>query len=156
MTRAKTESVPEVPEYPAWWDWDSDGKSIEGAFVRAGTGYTQMGPRPFVVLDHEGDERTVWLHHDVLRNLFAREVHRRPDKMIHRDETVRIWQLEARESQSNAGRSYTDYRVEFPEGPESTQVDIFGPPPEGSSQPQPETEGTAVGSGVSGDDIPFA
>ena len=146
----------EAPEFPSWWDWDPDGKSIEGAFVRAGTGYTAMGPRPFVVLELDGGERTVWLHHDVLRNQFAREVHRRPDKMIHRGETVRIWQLEPRESQSNAGRSYTDYRVEFPEGPELTQTDIFGAPPEGPSQPLPEAEGTAVGGGVSGDDIPFA
>ena len=62
--------------------------------MRAGTGYTAMGPRPFVVLELDGTERTVWLHHDVLRNQFAREVHRRPDKMIHRGELVRIWQLE--------------------------------------------------------------
>ena len=105
------------------------------------------------MLDVDGVERTVWLHHDVLRNQFAREVHRRPDKMIHRGETVRIWQLEPRESQSNAGRSYTNYRVEFPEGPESTQADIFGAPPEASTAAG--GRGAAVGGGLPDDDIPF-
>ena len=153
MTTPKTTPPPEAPEFPSWWDWDEDGKSIEGTFVRAGTGYTQMGPRPFVVLDVGGTERTVWMHHEVLRSVFAREVHRRPDKMIHRGEVVRIWQLEPRESQSNQGRSYTDYRAEFPEGPESTQADIFGAPPEASPEPQPETG--AVGGGVPDDGVPF-
>ena len=68
----------ETSEYPAWWDWDDDkdGDTIEGRFVRAGRGFTANGDRPFVVLDVEGTERTVWLHHGVLQNIFAREVHR--------------------------------------------------------------------------------
>jgi hypothetical protein len=151
MTTPKTAPPPEAPEYPAWWSFDEDGKAIEGTFVRAGSGYTQNGPRPFVVLDVDVSSAPSVLHHDVLRNQFAREVHRRPDKTIHRGETIRIWQLEPRESQSNAGRAYTDYRTEFPEGPESTQADIFGAPPEAS--PQPETQ--AVGGGVPDNDIPF-
>jgi hypothetical protein len=51
MTTPKTAPPPEAPEYPAWWSFDEDGKAIEGTFVRAGSGYTQNGPRPFVVLD---------------------------------------------------------------------------------------------------------
>jgi hypothetical protein len=153
MAGTKATPTPDAPEYPSWWDWDKDGKSTEGAFVRAGTGYTQMGPRPFVVLDVDSVERTVWLHHEVLRNWFSREVHRRPDRTIHAGETIRIWQLEPRESQSNAGRAYTDYRVEFPDGPELSQADIFGAPPE---DPRQELEHTAVGGGVPDNDIPFA
>ena len=150
MTRTKTAPPPEAPEYPRWWDWDEDGLLVEGTFVRAGTGYTQMGQRPFVVLNVEGVDRTVWLHHEVLRNQFAREVHRRPDRTIHVGETVRIWQLEPRESMSNAGRSYTDYRVEFPDGPEATQADIFGMPPEAAVVEHPSGDGAPVD-----DDIPY-
>ena len=52
----KTKTTPEAPEFPSWWDFDSDGKMIEGAFVRAGQGYTAMGQRAFVVLSVEGVE----------------------------------------------------------------------------------------------------
>jgi hypothetical protein len=147
MPRTKTTAPPEVSDYPSWWDWEEDGKLVEGAFVRAGTGYTVNGTRPFVVLDVEGTERTIWLHHEVLRNQFAREVQRRPDRTIPAGEWVRIRQLEPRESQTNAGRSYTNYRTDFPEGPEATQADIFGTPPEASAPEQPEVPVD--------DDVPF-
>ena len=57
-------------------------------------GFTKNGERPFVVLDVDGAERTVWLHHDVLRSAFAREVRRRPDERnprrgAHRDPPAR-------------------------------------------------------------------
>ena len=101
MPASKTADAPRRPSIPTWWDWDEDGKSIEGAFVRAGTGFTQMGPRPFVVLELDGVERTVWLHHEVLRNQFAREVHRRPDKTIH------VGERSGSGSSSRASRSRT-------------------------------------------------
>ncbi len=151
---ASQSKSPEASEYPRFWDWDEDGKSVEGMFLRANVGYTANGPRPFVVLDVDGDERTIWLLHDVLRNQFAREVHRRPNKAIDVGETIRIHQLEPRESQTNAGRAYTNYRTEFPQGPATTQVDVFGLPPEAS--PPPEFEDAAVGGGVLDADIPFA
>ena len=71
MPARKTVETPETSDFPSWWDWDEDGKFVEGAFVRAGTGFTQMGPRPFVVLYIEGVEKTIWLHHSVLKNQFA-------------------------------------------------------------------------------------
>ena len=79
--------------------------------------------------------RTVWLHHDVLLKQFAREVHRRPDKTIHAGEQVRIWQLDERES--NAGRTYVDYRVQFPDGPEAAAEGNEGSPLAGESDDPP-------------------
>jgi hypothetical protein len=143
---------PEAPDYPRWWDFDEDG-AADGSFLRMGRGYTANGEKPFVVLRIDDTERTVWLLHDVLRNQFAREVHRRPDKTIHVGEQVRVWKLEPRESKSNVGRSYTDYRVEFPDGPESTQADLIGPPPE--TEQQTEAESVAGKGGGPGDEIPF-
>ena len=150
---AETRAAAEAPEYPAWWDFGRGRQGVEGAFVRAAQGYTQNGPRPFVVLDVDGIERTVWLHHEVLRNKFAREVHRRPDKTIHVGETIRIWQLEPRESQSNAG-ARTGLPGRVPRGSRADPDRHLGPPPE-ASQPQPEAEG-ARGGGMPDDDIPFA
>ena len=83
----------------------------------------------------------------------AREVHRRSDKTIHAGERVKIRKLEPRESKSNAGRSYTDYRSTFLDGPESSQADILGPPPEATAEPQPQAESTVDPD--AGHDIPF-
>ena len=140
------------PERPEWWDFDTDGAHLEGTFVTLGRGFTAMGERPFCVLEVEGTARTLWLHNEVLRNSFVREVHRRPDHAIHVGETVRVWRLDERESGS--GRKYIDYRVEFPDAPELSQVDLLGPLPPGD---EPELKPTAEGGGGGGSDsdIPF-
>lgn len=153
MTK-RTPTAPEAPEYPQWWDWDENGNTASGTFVRAGRGYTQHGDRPFVVLEIDGEERTVWLHQDVLRNLFAREVQRRPDKRIAAGERITLWRLNERTSGN--GRTYIDFRGAFPDSPEVTQSDIFGPPPESRSDDKPATEEQADATAGSGDgDIPF-
>lgn len=155
MAQSKTASPPEASDYPRYWDFDEDGIEVEGPFVRMGRGYTANGEKPFVVLEIDDTERTIWLLHDVLRNQFAREVYRRPDKTIHAGENVRIRQLEERESKSNVGRSYKNYRTDFLDGPVLAQTDIIGPPPEPTSEPQTEVESTATNGGGAADDIPF-
>ena len=152
MPAKTTDRTSEDSDYPSWWDFDKDGEELEGAFLRAGQGFTQNGPRPFVVLDVDGTKRTLWLHHEVLRNQFAREVHRRPDKTIAAGERIRVRLLGARESASNAGRSYTNYQTDFLDGPSLSQADIFGPPPEAASPSEPPAETLASGPS---DSIPF-
>jgi hypothetical protein len=133
----ETEEAP--PEYPRWWDWQEDGSPVRGTFVRAGTGYTAQGERPFVVLDVEGEERTVWLLNEVLRNQFAREVYRRPSRQIEVGERIEVWRLGERASASS-DRRYVNFRVEFPDGPQATQADVFGLPPEAAVVPDDEPE----------------
>jgi hypothetical protein len=144
---APVETPVEAPEYPSWWDWDSpdDGNTVEGSFVRIDRGFTVMGERPFVVLDIDGTERTLWLHWEALRNQFAREVHRRPDKTIHAGERVKVWRLGSRTS--GAGRDYFDFRTEFPDGPAASQADILSLPPGEQPAEQPGEPPA--------DDVPF-
>jgi hypothetical protein len=145
-------------QYPKWWDFneDGDGSKIAGDFIRAGRGFTQNGEKTFVVLLVDGIERTVWLHHDVLTNQFARELHRRTDKRFQVGEQIEITQLGMRDSQ-NGGSSYMNYGTVFVDGPEVRHEDIFGPPPDGQQQPQlprgPQ-QAPAAGGG-SDDDVPF-
>jgi hypothetical protein len=149
-------AVEEKSIYPQWWNFDEDGDGarIEGTFVRAGRGFTQQGEKTFVVLLVGDVERTVWLHHDVLANAFARELHRRPDKRFNVGEQIVIAQLGMRDSKAG-GKMYMNYQVEFPDGPEVSQVDVFGPPPDQRQQQQDgPAESTSGGNGFD-DDIPF-
>jgi hypothetical protein len=145
----------EAPKYPPYWDWDEDGDEVDGGFVRLGKGFTTQGERPFVVLDVDGTERTIWLNHEVLRNAFVRELHRRPDKEFKVGERIVIRQLGTKESAS--GREYMNYRVEFPDGPQSSQADILGPPPEPlTRQDETPTDRQAAGGSGPDDDISFS
>lgn len=147
--RKNTESKSDG-DYPAFWDWDEDGDEVEGLFVAIGRGFTQMGERAFVTLDVGGTERTLWLHWEALRNQFVREVERRPDRMIHRGERVKVRRLGSRESVN--GYTYFDFRSEFFDGPETSQADILGIQTSASEtgENQAEQSGTA-----DGDDVPF-
>ncbi len=147
MSQAKTQQQPaEAPEYPSWWDWEEDGETVAGTFIRIDRGYTAMGERPFVVLDVNGAPRTVWLHWEALRNQFVREVQRRPDRAIHTGERVTIWNLGTRKSSND--RTYVDFRTDFPDAPEASQVDILG-------VAAPATGGEITAPEGDGDDTPF-
>jgi hypothetical protein len=145
----------EAPDFPAWHDWDEDGDELAGTFLRVGRGHTVNGPRTFVVLDvGDGLEKTLWLHHLVLAAAFSREVQRRPSKRIEVGELIQVRRLGEREGGN--GRTYTNYRVEFPDGPEVSQVDVFGLPPELAGQTaEPADEPTGEGQGGPDDDVPF-
>jgi hypothetical protein len=135
-----------APEYPKWWDWETDGKHLAGTFLRAGRGFTVNGEKTFVVFDVAGTERTLWLHHTVLAAIFAREVRRRPDKQLATGERIEIWCLGERQ-----GKGYVDYRAEFPDGPQVSQVDVFQMPA-GQEEAVPDSSASVGGSF---DDVPF-
>jgi hypothetical protein len=121
-----TNQKPPLEEYGEWWDWESDGDCADGTFVRAGRGYTAMGERAFVVLTIDNQDRTLWLHQEVLQSSFAREVKLRADHELHVGERITVWKIGERESAS--GRTYIDFRVKFGDAAVPTQLDIFGGP----------------------------
>jgi hypothetical protein len=152
----KSRSEADSLDYPRWWDFDEDGDELIGTFLRAGRGFTANGERTFVVLDVDGTERTCWLHHKVLAAAFAREVQRRPAKQIELGELIEVRRLGEREGGN--GRSYTNYRVTFPDGPQDTQESIFGMPPELAGQASEPAAGEAATDSEAVDvdgDIPF-
>jgi hypothetical protein len=131
---------------PRWWDWATDGDSVDGTFVRFDQGHTkQYGPKVIVVLLVSGEERSVWLLETVLHNKFKRELEGRPERNLKAGERVVVTRLDMRESESG-GTNYRDFRVLFPDRPAPSAMELFeldGPTVEPTSEP------------ADADDIPF-
>ena len=62
MNSVLTESSAEQPSYPKSWDWEVDGPTAAGTFVRFDSGPTKgYGRKPICVLGVDGEERSVWI-----------------------------------------------------------------------------------------------
>ncbi len=91
-------------DYPASWIFKEDGPLIVGQFLELAEGHTEYGSSPIVVLrTKDGQERSVWLLHTVLRREFAR-IRPKPAEMV----AVRC----LGEKQGAGGQKYVAYRVE--------------------------------------------
>lgn len=133
-------------DYPRGWRFDEDGLEVTGRFVEFDEGVTANGPCPIVVLDVDGEPRSVWLFHTASRSRFADEVARRKSGNLDVGELVRVRQGE--QKQGGNGRSYTSYQIRFPEAPKRSPKDILGP----SLDAGPETYDD---DGNEGDSVPF-
>jgi hypothetical protein len=114
-------------EYPRNWRFDEDGLEVRGKFVKFDQGMTQeYGDCPIVVLNVDGEERSVWLFHTALRSKFQKEVNRR-DFVV--GEQVNIKQVGEKKGKN---RTYMNYMVAFPDAPPLDAKAIFGPASPGS------------------------
>lgn len=121
MTEASTEETT-AEDFPRNWRFDEDGAEVRGKFVRFDTGPTQeYGEVPIVVLNVDGEERSVWCFHTALKSKFQKEVNRRD---IEVGEQINIKQ--AGEKKSGSNRTYMNYFVAFPEAPPIDAKAIFG------------------------------
>jgi hypothetical protein len=114
-------------DFPRTWRFDEDGLEVKGHYVRLDEGHTQNGPCPIVVLNVDGEHRSVWAFHAALRNRLADEVGRRSDGDLTQGERVVIRQGEVKQGAS--GYSYRSYVVRFPDAPKRSPKDILGPLP---------------------------
>jgi hypothetical protein len=115
----------EKSRYPAAWIFDQDGELVEGTYVALGEGPTRgYGNRPFLTLNVDGTERTVWLLWEALVNQVLGELERRPDNEFAPGETIIIRSLGKRTSESS-GRKYEDFRAIYPEAPKPTGRDLL-------------------------------
>jgi hypothetical protein len=103
-----------------------DGMVADGRFVRFTEGPTKDGRMlPILVLEVDGEERSVWLFHEALAAKFKDEVARRASGDLVVSEPIRIEQLGRRQS-ATGDRSYVDYSVVFPERPTKSAREILG------------------------------
>jgi hypothetical protein len=130
-------------EYPKTWSWDEDGEHLEGTFVEFGEGPTANGLQPLVVLEVDGERRSLWLFHEALRSKFRSELERRPDQDLNVGEPLIVRRREWKESA--VGRKYRDYFVAFPEAPRRSAAEILGL----------DAGAQDDGEGVEDDSIPF-
>lgn len=122
MTEQATTTPETEEEFPRNWRFDEDGTTVMGTFVKFDLGQTQeYGECPIVVLEVDGEERSVWLFHTALRNKFQKEVNRR-DFVV--GEQVNIKQKGEKKGKKY---KYTDYMVAFPDAPPLDAKAIFGP-----------------------------
>lgn len=114
--------------YPPNWIFDDDGDEVAGTFVAFDEGQTRdYGLKPILILDGAGaleERRTVWLF-GILPGQFAKELERRGASDLTVGESIVITRLGEKVSEST-GRTYTDYRVLFPDRPRKSAGDILG------------------------------
>lgn len=144
-----TETVAgEQGEYPKSWRWQDDGNLVSGRFLRFEQGMTKdFGAKVILVLDIEGEERSVWLTTSVLHNRFRDELERRGSGNLEVGERIVI-ERGADKVESENGRSYWPHKILFPDRPSKSPAELFG-----------LNEGLVVydekPSGESSDEIPF-
>jgi hypothetical protein len=92
---------------PKAWYWDSDGDEIIGRAVRKESRDTENGPADFLVLDVNGELRSVLVGNKVL---ISKLNHYRP----RRGELVGIRRLGTVEPKTRNGRAYVDFAVYIP------------------------------------------
>lgn len=110
----------EEQEFARGWRFDEDGPEVRGKFVKFDVGHTEHGQCPIVVLNVDGEERSVWCFHTALKSKFQQEVNRRDVQV---GELIVIKQ--AGEKQG-ANRKYMNYVVTFPDAPPVDAKAIFG------------------------------
>jgi hypothetical protein len=134
-------------DFPRTWRFDEDGIEVVGRYVATDEGPTQNGRCPILILEVDGEERSLWCFHTALRRRIADEIGRRPSGDLTPGETVVIRQGEAKTSES--GRKYVSYFTRFPDAPTRTAKEIFKPDAI-DAPPQPHEPDMAKD-----EDIPF-
>jgi len=94
--------------------------------VRLTSGPTKLyGRQPIVVLEVDGEERSVWLNRFVLRQAFKEEFERRGKVELTPGEEISIsWQGKA--TPKGGGTPYHRYEVTFHQGAGEQLEDMFG------------------------------
>jgi hypothetical protein len=110
--------------FPAYWDWKADGLTVEGTFVRMDQRPTAYGPKPILILDVDGVERSVWVNTNALRSKLAGELQRRKARNFDVGERVVI-RRGAEKTTSANDRNYWPFQVKFPDGPELDAASIL-------------------------------
>jgi hypothetical protein len=121
-------SVPEQhdSDYPAYWDWDKDGLSVTGKFIRLDEAPSKFGLTPIVVLFLEdGTSRAVWLNRTALKSQFAEELERRGAQDFVVGERITATRGETKR-EPEGGSAYWPYRTVFHDAPRRSGAAILG------------------------------
>lgn len=110
------------PLAPAWMAKNA-GDMVSGAFVTLGSGMTEYGPAPFVILGTAEGEVSVWLFYESLKTGFLREKPQPGELVAIRYEGEKPVKNPAK----GRKKTYHDYRVAV-DRPEAAPVswDVLG------------------------------
>jgi hypothetical protein len=119
--------------FPRSWRWETDGELVSGRYLRFDSGPTRgYGRKPIIVLDLDGEERSIWLMQDVLYNRFRDELIGRPGRKLTVGERIVIRRLGEKTSEES-GRTYRAFSILFPDRPETSPETLFDLPSTGTS-----------------------
>jgi hypothetical protein len=133
--------------FPATWRWDEHGRTVQGAYVRMDEAATDYGRRAIIVLNVNGEERSVWLFDTALVSKFQDQLATRPTGDFTAGERILIERGEEK-VESSGGRRYWPYRVRFPDAPKRSASDILGVDKANTVELEPDDA-------QSDDEIPF-
>ena len=123
-------------DFPESWIWDEHGERVSGTFVCFTRGHTkQYGPKTIVVLDVDGEQRSVWLSQTVVYNQFCDELRERPNHELTSGERITIKRGEKVES--GEGSFYWKFRVAFRDKPPLNTGDLFHDLEPEPAEPEP-------------------
>jgi hypothetical protein len=118
--------------YPETWLWDEHGDVCSGGFVRFDKAATrEYGKKLILVLEVDGQERSVWLLQTALFERIRDELSDRPNRQLAPGEQVAI-KRRAETKTKDGERSYRPFQVYFPDRPEldlAREFDLTGPKP---------------------------
>jgi hypothetical protein len=147
-------------ERPRNWRWDEDGDDVAGRFLGWSVGRTQnYGPKKILILDVDGEPRSVWLFATALENKLKDEVFARPNADLNPGERIVI-----RRGQMVTGKvtgnEYRDFDVSFPDRPPVTAGQLWfgdsaGAEVNGNGSREPDRPASTAADPAHDDDIPF-
>lgn len=120
------EGTDEQPSYPKSWDWEVDGPTAAGTFVRFDSGPTKgYGHKPIVVLEIDEEERSIWILETALFGRFRDELAQRPGRKLTAGERIVIRRGDMKKTQDGK-RDYRASTAYFPDAPEPSAAELFG------------------------------
>src|SRR5438034_1020679 len=102
--------------FPVTWRWDEHGHTIHGLYVRMDEAVTDYGRKAILVLDVDGEERSIWLFDSALVSKFQEQLATRATGDFTPGERILI-ERGAEKVESANGRRYWPYKVRFPDAP---------------------------------------
>jgi hypothetical protein len=110
--------------------------AVEGKFIGFDEGPTAYGDKPIVVVQVDGEPRSLWLFDTALVSKFRDEIRRRTTRDLTPGEQLYI--KRGQMITSGTGRDYRRYDVRFPDRPKRKAADILGAPTDDPLEPDQE------------------
>jgi len=111
MNVAQEASASSESGFPRYWDWDEDGLTAAGTYVKIDSAATQFGTKAIIVLEIDGEERSVWVNQEALRSKLGAELERRKARDFNLGERL-IIRRGAEKKMSANDRNYWPFALE--------------------------------------------
>lgn len=132
--------------HPRSWRWDDDGRTISGTYERVDSAESEYGRRAIVVINVNGESRSLWLNETALASKFRDELASRAARDFTAGERITVTKG-AKKVEGGNGRAYWPFSVVFADAPKRSAAELLG-----VDAPQDTAASTA---GEGDDEVPF-